>query len=171
MSRCTDKSDDATLSSSNNTATVDDTSKGINKVTLEDVNNAPPYDIISGEEEEEMDNSKKCTSREQNLEHTKTDEISHNSASGDADTTNSVSGDVDSGAEVYLCANCGKEGATNTCNKCNMTKYCNAACKKKHRSKHKKDCEEHVRHAAKEREEEIKRALELRDKELFNSLL
>lgn len=44
------------------------------------------------------------------------------------------------------CANCGKEGidVNNTCNKCNSVKYCNAACKKKHRNKHKKDCERRV---------------------------
>ena len=29
----------------------------------------------------------------------------------------------------------------NTCNKCKSVKYCNAACKKKHRQKHKKQCE------------------------------
>jgi len=47
---------------------------------------------------------------------------------------------------VDICANCGKEGSdvTNTCNKCNSVKYCNAACKKKHRKKHKKDCERRV---------------------------
>ena len=52
--------------------------------------------------------------------------------------------------DVSICANCGKEGSdvTNTCNKCKQVKYCNAACKKKHRHKHKKDCEEHVRLAA-----------------------
>ena len=56
------------------------------------------------------------------------------------------------------CANCGKEGddVNNICNKCKQVKYCNATCKKKHRSKHKKHCEEHVRLAA-----------ELNDKELF----
>ena len=44
-----------------------------------------------------------------------------------------------------VCASCGKEGGNlNTCNKCNMVKYCNAACKKKHRSKHKKACERRV---------------------------
>jgi len=36
-----------------------------------------------------------------------------------------------------VCANCGKEGSSdeinNTCNKCKQVKYCNAACKKKHR--------------------------------------
>ena len=60
------------------------------------------------------------------------------------------------------CANCGKEGseATNTCNKCKSVMYCNAACKKKHRHKHKKDCEEHLRLAA-------ERAAELHDEVLF----
>jgi len=51
-----------------------------------------------------------------------------------------------------VCANCGKEGnideINNTCNKCKLVKYCNAACKKKHRKKHKKECEEHIRLAA-----------------------
>ena len=45
------------------------------------------------------------------------------------------------------CAACGKEGKSedmNTCNKCKMVKYCNAACKKKHRTKHKKACERRV---------------------------
>ena len=32
----------------------------------------------------------------------------------------------------------------NICNKCKDAKYCNAACKKKHRSKHKKKCERRV---------------------------
>jgi len=52
-----------------------------------------------------------------------------------------------------VCAACGKEDPTNTCNKCKMVKYCNATCKKKHRSKHKKQCE--------------KRVSELHDEELF----
>ena len=45
-----------------------------------------------------------------------------------------------------ICANCGKEGSdvTNTCNKCKSVMYCNAACKKKHRHKHKKECERRV---------------------------
>ena len=56
---------------------------------------------------------------------------------------------------VSVCANCGKEGSdvNNICNKCKMVKYCNAACKKKHRSKHKKACE--------------KRMAELHDEKLF----
>ena len=46
---------------------------------------------------------------------------------------------------VDACANCGKEGVDhNICNKCKMVKYCNASCKKKHRSKHKKKCERRV---------------------------
>ena len=47
---------------------------------------------------------------------------------------------------VSVCANCGEEGdnINNICNKCKMVKYCNAACKKKHRSKHKKQCERRV---------------------------
>jgi len=62
--------------------------------------------------------------------------------------------------DVSVCANCGKDNATNTCNKCKMVKYCNAACKKKHRHKHKKQCEEHVRLAA-------ERAAKLHDEKLF----
>jgi len=45
------------------------------------------------------------------------------------------------------CASCGKEGNSggmNMCNKCKSVKYCNAACKKKHRKKHKKACEKRV---------------------------
>ena len=43
------------------------------------------------------------------------------------------------------CANCGKEGSNlNICNRCKLVKYCNAACKKKHRSKHKKKCDRRV---------------------------
>ena len=63
---------------------------------------------------------------------------------------------------VSVCANCGKEGSdvSNICNKCKQVTYCNASCKKKHRHKHKKDCEEHVRLAA-------EHAAELHDIELF----
>jgi len=63
---------------------------------------------------------------------------------------------VDKDIVLSICANCGKESSNdnmNTCNKCKMVKYCNAACKKKHRSKHKKACE--------------RRVAELHDKELF----
>ena len=48
-------------------------------------------------------------------------------------------------AVSVVCANCGKEGINlNICNKCKEATYCNAACKKKHRSKHKKQCERRV---------------------------
>ena len=47
--------------------------------------------------------------------------------------------------ELDVCACCGKEGSNlNVCNKCKAVKYCNLSCKKKHRSKHKKQCERHV---------------------------
>ena len=47
--------------------------------------------------------------------------------------------------DVSACAVCGKEGSnSNICNKCKEATYCNAACKKKHRSKHKKECERRV---------------------------
>jgi len=59
--------------------------------------------------------------------------------------------------ELSVCANCGKGGSSNeidnVCNKCKQVKYCNAACKKKHRHKHKKECD--------------RRIAELHDKELF----
>jgi len=70
--------------------------------------------------------------------------------------------DKDDKIDTNICANCGKEGSdvTNTCNKCNSVMYCNAACKKKHRHKHKKACEEHQRLAA-------ERAAKLHDEALF----
>ena len=53
--------------------------------------------------------------------------------------------DNNEGSTLSKCANCGKEGSNlNSCNKCKMVTYCNAACKKKHRSKHKKKCDRHV---------------------------
>src|SRR6056300_654947 len=61
---------------------------------------------------------------------------------------------INNQVEVDVCANCGKEGSNmNICNKCKEVKYCNAACKKRHRSKHKKQCE--------------KRVAEMHDEELF----
>ena len=74
----------------------------------------------------------------------------HNMSTDDADVV------------VSVCANCGKEGSdiNNVCNKCKQVRYCNAACKKKHRHKHKKDCEEHQRLAAEQ-------AAKLHDEELF----
>ena len=71
--------------------------------------------------------------------------------------------------DVSICANCGKEGddINNICNKCKQVKYCNAACKKKHRHKHKKECDEHFRLASEKHKEELKRAAKLHDIELF----
>jgi len=65
---------------------------------------------------------------------------------------------------VSVCANCGKEGhdVNNICNKCKQVNYCNATCKKKHRSKHKKECEKHLRYRL-----ALEHAAELHDKELF----
>ena len=68
---------------------------------------------------------------------------------------------------VSVCANCGKDGAKNTCNKCKQVRYCNAVCKKVHKKKHKKECEEHVRLATEKHEEELRIAAELHDIELF----
>ena len=83
------------------------------------------------------------TSSEQNLEeHIKSGDISINN------------GGSSTGIDILCaCAACGKEGASNLCNKCKSVMYCNAACKKRHRSKHKKQCE--------------RRVAELRDIELF----
>ena len=69
---------------------------------------------------------------------------------------------ADNEDSISICSNCGKEGSdvNNICNKCKMVKYCNAACKKKHRSKHKKQCEEHIRI-------EAEQAAKLHDIELF----
>jgi len=62
------------------------------------------------------------------------------------DMLHSMSTTDDKEVAVSVCANCGKEGTdvTNTCNKCKEVMYCNAACKKKHRHKHKKECERRV---------------------------
>ena len=96
-----------------------------------------------GDSGEEMTSKKeKCTSCEQSIVDNITKGINSDAILDDKST----------------CANCGKVGSdvNNVCNKCKMVKYCNAACKKKHRHKHKKDCEEHLR-----------LAVELHDEELF----
>ena len=55
----------------------------------------------------------------------------------------------------------------NICNKCKVTTYCNAVCKKVHKKKHKKDCEEYVRLAAEKHNEELRIAAELHEEKLF----
>ena len=69
----------------------------------------------------------------------------NNTTDGVCDMLNNIS-TADKEDDMPVCANCGKEGSnvTNTCNKCKSVKYCNAACKKKHRHKHKKECERRV---------------------------
>ena len=74
---------------------------------------------------------------------------------------------ADNDTNISVCANCGKEGASNTCNKCKQVRYCNAVCKKVHKKKHKKDCEEHIRLAAEKHNEELRIAAEKHDEELF----
>ena len=84
-------------------------------------------DDTAGGSEEITSSKKECTSCEQN-----------NVTEG----INSVGMD-----DMSTCANCGKEGNSNDmniCNKCQLVKYCNAACKKKHRTKHKKKCDRRV---------------------------
>ena len=72
--------------------------------------------------------------------------------------------------DVSICANCGKEGSSdnmNTCNKCKQVNYCNAVCKKVHKKKHKKDCEEYLKLAAEKHNEELRVAAEEHDEKLF----
>jgi len=130
-----------TMESTSNNTTVDDISNSFGKVGMSDDVDVSTRDDLSGHEED-MESEKKSTSCDQ-LEH----ETDGDDASGNADT------EKISVTDVEICANCGKEGANNSCNKCKMVKYCNAACKKKHRTKHKKACE--------------RRVAELRDIELF----
>jgi len=125
--------DNIEASNSTDTTTLD-VSRGIEKVSIAGNVDVSRYDDISGtRSEEDMNSEKKCTSCEQNLEHGA--ELEHTK----------INDIVSNTEEVQTCANCCREGASNTCNKCKQVKYCNAACKKKHRHKHKKECEEHLR--------------------------
>ena len=69
---------------------------------------------------------------------------------GQNDNIDNITKGIDSMAllnDMSKCASCGNEGNSddmNTCNKCKSVKYCNAACKKKHRTKHKKRCNRRV---------------------------
>jgi len=150
-------------SSSSGTTAVDGISNDIGRMDISnDDGDVSRIDISDGEGGK-IHNKKKCTSCEQKVENIKTNNISH--ANVDIDM---VSEDVGSDIDAKeTCANCGKDGASNVCNKCKLVKYCNAVCKKKHKKKHKKECEEYVRHAAKKHEEEVRRAAELHDIELF----
>ena len=69
--------------------------------------------------------------------------IDSNESNNEKETTNNDT-DINTATK---CTNCGKEGGgdnMNTCNKCDLVQYCNAVCKKKHKSKHKKKCERRV---------------------------
>ena len=69
---------------------------------------------------------------------------------------------------ISICANCSKDISNpNICNKCKAAVYCNAACKKKHRSKHKEACERRVAEMHEEELEREKRAAELHDEKLL----
>jgi len=108
-------------------STVDGISQGVCNVDISnnDVSAAAAASECKSREEDTI-SEKKCTSCEQKLEYT-------NKVDASA---------IDN--DVPICGNCGKEGANNTCNKCKQVKYCNAACKKKHKTKHKKQCERRV---------------------------
>ena len=89
-----------------------------------------------------------------------TEQLSENAASNEEDlisemlSQQKIEDTANNENDVSACANCGKEGNNlNICNKCKAVNYCNAACKKKHRAKHKKQCE--------------RRAAELHDEMLF----
>jgi len=95
---------------------------------------------VAMSDDSKKNTDKKCTSYEQNT------------------TMDNITEDLNSVAirnDTSVCGNCGKEGSdvNNICNKCKQVLYCNAACKKKHRHKHKKVCE--------------RRVAELHDEELF----
>ena len=119
---------------------------------------------MSSSREEDTISEKKCTSCDQKLDNVKTNDVEIDNASS-VNSDMLLKEEVNSGS--MEASDSAKEGATNTCNKCKQVKYCNAACKKKHRHKHKKDCEEHLRRAAEVQEEERRLAAELYDKELF----
>ena len=94
-------------------------------------NDMPIYAESGSMEERISSNKKECTCQQKNDD---------DGVGASCELLNmSIS---DKSADSILCANCCKEGidVINICNKCKMVKYCNAACKKKHRSKHKKDC-------------------------------
>jgi len=138
MSKCTNNN----INISSSTNIVDDISTDIEK----QLTTADDCDDTSTKSEE------KFTTCEQKIEHTKTDIIS--STNNDNVGQDIVEENAGSNLETSdVCANCGKEGASNTCNKCKQVKYCNAVCKKKHKTKHKRACE--------------RRQAELHDIELF----
>ena len=88
------------------------------------------------------------------------DHLSIENEGGDIPTAMASTDNADNTDNVTTCAACGNEGdkeSMNICNKCKMVYYCNAACKKKHKSKHKKKCD--------------RRVAELHDVDLFKASL
>ena len=101
----------------------DDDNSNIDAITVEEKR-------VVMSERSKNDTDKKCTSYEQSTMDNITEGIESISV-----------------LDISTCASCGKEGNSNDmniCNKCKEVKYCNAACKKKHRTKHKKACEKRV---------------------------
>ena len=71
-------------------------------------------------------------------------------------STSEICKDKDGASKTEHCGKEGSDSDMNICNKCKLVKYCNASCKKKHRSKHKKQCD--------------RRLAELHDEKLFKNL-
>ena len=102
--------------------------------------------------DEEDGNSIEDTAAKQQLK-LQIEDLSIKNKQGDTPTSTNTAENTDN---IITCAACGNEGEKNNmniCNKCKMVYYCNAACKKKHKSKHKKKCD--------------RRVAELHDEELF----
>ena len=75
------------------------------------------------------------------------DHLSIENEGGDIPTAMASPTNADNTDNITTCAACGKQGdkeSMNICNKCKMVHYCNAACKKKHKSKHNKKCDRRV---------------------------
>jgi len=99
-------------------SSTDDISQGIGIVDISDnngISEAVACDMSSREEDTTFE--EKSTSCDQKLDNVKTNDVEVDNTSGGVNS-NSLSGDIScGGAKVSICANCGKEGASNTCNK------------------------------------------------------
>jgi len=140
----------------NTTSSIDTVTNGINDMSLSNNNNATKeVGIIADSNIPGMSTSNKKVK----------------GASKSNDNTLEVIGQLQNMStadnNVSVCANCGKEGAKNICNKCKKATYCNAVCKKVHKKKHKKQCEEYVKLATEKHNEELRLAAEKHDEVLF----
>ena len=113
-------------------STVDDISQDIGRVNISNDGIPAAVACVMSSREEDTVSEEKYTSCDQKLDNTS--DVQSDMLLKEEDSDEGNSGDVD----VSIYANCGKEGAINICNKCKQVTYCNAACKKKHKSKHKK---------------------------------